>query len=94
MTKTLTVNNFENYLLWFAMTKGKIQGVSLDDLDNIMAARKLFISAPFDGERAVEVDMKYMPYIRAAWSGIPVGELPRTDDLPDAVKSVAEKLKE
>jgi len=95
MTKTLTLTSFENYILWFAMTKSKIVGTSaVDDLDNIYAARKLFVSPPFEGEKSVELPQKLVAYVRAALSALPVGEMVRTDDLPDAIASVREKLKE
>lgn len=94
MTKTLNLNGLENFLLWTAVTKGKIPNTSLEDLDNLFAARKLFVCEPFEGERTVEVPAPLVAYVKAAWRGLPVGELPRTDDLPDAVKAVTEKLKE
>lgn len=94
MTKTLTLTPIQNFLMHFALTKAHIPGTRLDDLDNLFAARKLFACDPFDGERTVEVPSPLVRYVQAAWPLLPVGELPRTDDLPDAVKAVTEKLKD
>lgn len=92
--KTLTLNTYENYLLWFAAVHAPLDGLRLSDLPKLEAAKKLFQCERFDGDRTVEVPTDIMPYVKATWEALPIGKLTRTDDLPATVAAVSAKLKE
>lgn len=93
--KTLSLNTYENYLLWFAVVHAPLDGLRISDLPKLEEAKKLFVhEEPINGERQVEVSAELLRYLRATWDALPVGKLARTDDLPIAVKSITEKLKD
>lgn len=94
MTKTLTLAPIENYLLFVALTQAPVEGTRLSDLTGLDAAKKLFQCPAFEGTRDVEVSHENLKYIRACWEALPVGKIPRTDDLPAAVEAVTKQLKE
>ena len=92
--KTLTITNYENYLLWFAAVHSPLDGLRLSDLAHLEALKKLFQTERFEGEKSVEISPTLFPYLRAAWEAFPLGKVARTDDLPAAVERVGNQLKE
>jgi hypothetical protein len=93
MTKTLNLDNYSNYLAWFALVNSPLEGLRLSDLEKLEQAKKLFVCDRFEGERAVELPNELLPLMRAAWDNFPLGKVARTDDLPGAVARVSEQLK-
>lgn len=94
MTKTLNITPVENYLLFVATSSAPVEGTRLSDFPKLEAAKKLFQCDPFDGSRPVEVPNELLKYVRACWDALPVGRVPRTDDLPAAIDNVTKQLKE
>ena len=94
MTKTLTINAYENSLLLLAIVQSPLEGLRIADLPRVEAAKGLFRRERFDGEIAVEVPSDLVPLLRHAWDNLPVGKIPRFDDLPAAVERVTKQLKE
>lgn len=90
--KTLTLTMFENYLAWFALVHSPLDGLRLSDLDTVEKAKKRFVCDKFDDKRTVELAADEAHILGLAWRNLPVGKLARTDDLPDAVKSVTAQL--
>jgi hypothetical protein len=60
----------------------------------VEAAKGLFRRERFDGEIQVEVSSDLLPLLRYAWENLPVGKVPRFDDLPAAIERVTKQLKE
>ena len=89
---TLTLTNYENYLVWVGLVHAPLEGLRLSDLPKIEAAKKAFVCERFDGDRTVELEADLAPILRAAWGAFPLGKIARTDDLPAAVERVTKQL--
>lgn len=91
-TTKLKLTSQENYLLLIAVVNSPLKGLRLSDLPKVEEVKRCFKRSTFDGEIEVEIPTDGMPYVRAAWASFPLGEVPRTDDLPAVVDSINKKI--